>query len=364
MGSSAGEDSRKPADHMPAGFYEQIVDTLTSGVLAVDAAGCVLIANPAACAYLDVEMQALSPGVSLHGVAGVAPLAAIFDEMKAHSQPLRRREIVLEPPAGNRVIGLNASLLEGPDVFNGAAFLFTDLTKVRELEREADLNRQLAQVGELTAGVIHELRNPLGIISGMTELLLRGMPEDEKLRQKAKSILKETEHLGRLVDQFLSFARPFELHPKSCLPQDILWRAMQLCEKKATDLGVALETQLGQKLPRLEADTEKAAQALANIVQNGIELQESGGRMSISCVAEEGGIRFRVEDEGPGLHLEEGKDPFAPFVSQRRGGTGLGLSIVHRIVTGHGGKVTCGNRTERGAWFEMRLPLTLPSARD
>src|SRR5690606_32244747 len=114
-----------------------------------------------------------------------------------------RRELVLETPEGQKIVGVTASLLQGPAAFNGVIFLFIDLTEIRQLRRAAELNRQLAQLGELTAGVVHELRNPLSVISGMSELLMRKLGEGHEHQRKAKVIFEEAEELEKLITQFL-----------------------------------------------------------------------------------------------------------------------------------------------------------------
>jgi PAS domain S-box-containing protein len=344
------------------GLFEQILASLTSGVIAVDGEGVVLTVNPAACTQLGIAQTTLRPGVPLVDITGAGPFLEALAEMKETCQPISRRELIFEENGGRRTIGMTASLLHGPQAFNGAVFLFVDLTEVRALERAASINRQLAEIGELTAGVVHELRNPLSVISGMTELLARRLGDDEGMMRRVETILKEVRLMDVLISQFLGFAKPFELARIRCTAEEILDRTMLLCERtaKVRDVTILLNTQNAPLY--LNADPGRLAQALSNILRNALELTPPGGQVTLSIAITDQDLVFRVEDEGPGIHLKEGESLITPFFSKREGGTGLGLSIVHRIVTAHGGSVSYGNRalppdTEtRGAWFEIRLP--------
>jgi nitrogen-specific signal transduction histidine kinase len=191
--------------NMPANFNEQLIASLSSGVIAIGAQGTIMTANQAAADHLGVGIARLQPGVEIDQLEGIKALVSVKLEMLETKQPISRRELEIESPGGTRTIGLTASLLQGPEEFNGAIFLFTDLTKLRELERAATLNHQLAQIGELTAGVVHELRSPLSVVSGMSELLLRKLKDADNYR-KAELIHDEPVNMSKLISQFLSFS--------------------------------------------------------------------------------------------------------------------------------------------------------------
>ena len=350
-GQSEGHDSVS----VPADYHAQIVASLSSGVVAVDHEGVILTANAAAARQVGLGPGELRPGLRFDEMPGLERFAEVFREMMSTGQAVSRREMVVEGPAGRRVIGLTASLLQGQGSSCGAAFLFTDLTRVRELEHAAEINRQLAQIGELTAGVVHELRNPLSVISGMAELLARKLGEEPALERRAGAILHEAGQLDKLISQFLTFARPFEVQRARCSPEEIVQRALELCERLAQQRGVRVESCC--TVESFEVDSSKIAQALSSLLRNAIEVQTVGGWARVSCMQHVEDVILRVDDLGPGMHLSEGEDPFTPFFSKKEGGTGLGLPMVHRIVTAHGGTVHYGNRAEGGAYFEIRLPI-------
>ena len=339
--------------------HAQIIDSLTSGALALDKDNRIVAANPAAARQLRLPEDALRPGARLDGVPGVAPLLAVVHEVARTQKPVSRREIeFVEGDNNTTVIGLSASPLQGSEKYNGAILLFTDLTQVRALERIARVNRQLAEIGEMTAGVVHELRNPLSVISGLCELVLRKLGENPA-RKHLETILKETSELNRVITRFLGFAKPFELEIRPATPAKVLARAVQLAGKKAAERRVEIRLEGGALEHELRCDAEKLAQALGNIIVNGVELVANDGTGAVAVLVQNRGelVEFRIEDNGPGIHLGPGEDLFSPFFSRREGGTGLGLSIVQRVVAAHQGEVSYGNNDHGGAWFQIRVPL-------
>lgn len=349
-------------DSSYSAIHEQIVSSLTSGVLAVDATGEIITANPAAARHLNLTCDALEPGAALSEIAGVAPLATILEEMREAPQSVSRREVVIPAADGPKVLGITASLLQGTAPFNGVIFLFIDLTQLRRLEKTAELNKQLAQIGELTAGVVHELRNPLSVISGMSELIARKSEPGDGHHDKANTIYAEAKQMETLIGQFLNFAKPFELKQDVCNPVQIAERSAELTAPLAAHREVRLERIEAPPLPTVLADAPKMAQAISNILRNAIEVSPEGATVTLRTTVQGENVCFRIDDEGPGIHLAEGEDLFSAFFTRKEGGTGLGLSITHRIITAHEGTITYGNNRKGGAWFEITLPTELPNS--
>ena len=357
-GSERKDDRGRPAFSPTAEHYEQIIDSLTSGVIAFDADGVIIMVNRAARDHLGVPEERLYKGMRLDDLLELRPFVDVLHGVLTTHAPVTRQEVVLSrPDGGKKEIGFSASLLQGPREFNGAVFLFVDMTERRALERVAELNRQLAQIGELTAGVVHELRNPLSVISGMAELVQRRIEPTDPRHKSVTTILNEAKHLERLVAQFLGFAKPFELDVAPCRVETVVERTVALCQPRAQTKNVTLAATAQAGLPEMNADAEKLSQALVNIVSNGIDAVADGGHVWIHASREQADIRFEIADDGPGIRLRPGEDPFSPFFSKKEGGTGLGLAICHRIVTAHAGSVTYGNREEGGARFTVRVPI-------
>jgi PAS domain S-box-containing protein len=338
---------------------EQIIESMTSGVIAVDANGCVITANEAGRKFLGADAGELRPGRPLDELASAEPLVLVFHEVATSRKPISRREMVFHINGGERrEIGLSVSLLQGREAFNGAILLFTDLTDWRRIERSAELNRQLAALGELTAGVVHELRNPVSVISGMAELLMRKMEPNDERRATAEAILREAGSIEKSISQFLGFARPYDFDRGWCNPEEIADRVKQFCQRRAQQKGVSLSVTCEGDLPAVHVDGNRVAQALANIMSNGIDAVSAGVGMVHLVVRSAGDqLQFEITDNGPGIQLKPGENLFSPFFTQKEGGTGLGLTIAHRIINAHNGSISYGNRPQGGACFDVRLPV-------
>lgn len=347
---------RAVSSDLSAKFHEQLVQSLTSGVIAVDATGTIIMANAAAAKHLGIAENQLAPGYRYQDAPLPRPFADILTQAIRDQQPLSRHEIVLNQiEAPSKEIGLSVSPIQGPNGFQGVVVLFVDMTERRTLERSAELNSQLAQVGELAAGVVHEVRNPLSVIVGTVELLQRKI-KDEAQQQQLRTILTEARNIESGINDFLGFAKPFDLVLAPCRAEDIMQRAYQLCQAHAEKKKVKLVVEVGPAIPELRADAPKLAQALANIVSNGIDAA-GGGTVKMSATHAQHELCFEIFDTGPGISIPPGKSIFAPFFTQKAGGTGLGLAICHRIVTAHGGSISYICPPEGGTRFHVRIPL-------
>lgn len=344
-------------------LHRLIVNDLKSGVLAIDSQDKVVAMNPAAHRHLGLEPGAIIEGGPMASFEALQPFLELVERMKASGEAIMRHEVILrEQTIAPIEIGVSASLFEGPGEYNGGVLLFTDMTERRRLERAAAINRQLASLGELAAGVVHELRNPLTIISGRAELLLRDVGSNKKARENVTEIIKESKLLERAITQFLGFSRPFEIKMLQHSVVDVVGRTLQLCSQRADRRSVELLSQVPESLGKICVDGDRLAEALANIVANGIDAVDEGGRVAVKAREAGPNIVFEVTDNGPGIHLGPAEDLFSPFFTMKRDGTGLGLSIVQRIIGAHDGTVAYANRPEGGARFEVTLPIAPPAS--
>jgi signal transduction histidine kinase len=216
---------------------------------------------------------------------------------------------------------------------------------------------KLTAVRTLSAGLAHEVRNPLNAAKLQLELLerrLRRGEGDPRLLDAAELVRVEIGRLSKLLDEFLSFARPADLAPT---PTDLVGLARHVAEleRPAADVhGVTLVVEA--PLPAVEAliDAAKIHQVVQNLVRNAIEASPRGGAVTVAVEPFEGGVALRVRDQGPGIPPEVLARIYEPFFSTKEGGTGMGMAIVHSLVTLHGGEIHV--RSNGFTEFAVHLP--------
>jgi two-component system, NtrC family, sensor histidine kinase HydH len=235
--------------------------------------------------------------------------------------------------------------------------------KLEQAQAEARRSERLAALGQLSAGLAHEIRNPLGVIKGSAEMLNQKLKESDPLATElAGYIFSETNRLSDLVTRFLDFARP--LHAELA-PLDItviLDRVLKNVASLRKDAPVRVEKKYEPNLPLVPLDESLCEQVFVNIVQNAYDaMGESGGLLSASVAQSQGrgaGVEVRIEDTGPGVPPELREQIFNPFVTTKKTGVGLGLSIVSKIMDGHHGFIRVEGGEEKGARFVMFFPAT------
>src|ERR1700722_18676756 len=236
--------------------------------------------------------------------------------------------------------------------------------KLQQAQEEARRSERLAALGQMSAGLAHEIRNPLGVIKGSAEMLQQKLGESNPLAgELAGYISTETNRLSALVTRFLDFARP--LHAE-LTPQDItsvLDRAVHdvAVTHKEKGASVRVERQYQQNLPLVPLDESLSEQAFVNLIQNAYDaMGGGGGTLRVLAAraksANNARVDLRIEDTGPGIPDELREQIFNPFVTTKKTGVGLGLSIVSRIIDGHHGSIRLKSGL-KGAGFVMFFPL-------
>jgi len=257
-----------------------------------------------------------------------------------------------------------------------AATLAETNRKLEQVQEEARRSERLAALGQMSAGLAHEIRNPLGVIKGSAEMLHQKLGESNPLASElAGYISSETNRLSALVTRFLDFARPLhaELVVQEIAP--VLDRALHSVSLSSTSKEegglVRVERQYQANLPPIPLDESLCEQAFANLIQNAYDAMGSdGGVLRVMAArahnAEREGIELRIEDTGPGIPDDLREQIFNPFVTTKKTGVGLGLSIVSRIIDGHHGTISVENGEEegprRGAAFVIFFPASAEAA--
>ena len=230
----------------------------------------------------------------------------------------------------------------------------------RELERRARIAEKLAAVGTLSAGLAHEIRNPLNAASLQMQLLERRLKrldaDDPKLLEPVEMVQRELARLSHLVEDFLRFARPADLYLRRFDANSMIRQVVELQVPEAARAGIELRAVLPDEHLHINGDRDKLQQVLLNIIRNAIEaLEERGGNILVSLEwADDGMLRLRIVDDGPGIPDEILSRIFEPFFSTKPMGTGLGMAISHSLIQQHGGAIEI--QCEDGTSVDILLP--------
>jgi signal transduction histidine kinase len=229
-------------------------------------------------------------------------------------------------------------------------------------DRQISQAEKMAAIGELAAGIAHEIRNPLGIIAGSAETVRKH--QDRKIREEMIGyILEECQRINGMVSTFLDFARPKEPRLVNTDLREILEKILLLLSPKANAVGVKIRKEIAERPFWVSIDPEQMRQAFMNLGVNALEAMPYGGVLTVEVIESPGGrILVRFSDTGKGIPKEIQERVFDPFFTTKEGGTGLGLSIAHRVITQHGGDITVKEGKEGGGSFEIVFPMGILSS--
>jgi PAS domain S-box-containing protein len=249
----------------------------------------------------------------------------------------------------------------------GGCVIYSDITERKRVEdREKELQQELyesgrlAAIGELAAGVAHEINNPLTAILGFSQRVLK-KSRNKSLARDLERISGETLRAARIVQNLLTFARRRKPEKEDCDANDILQRALELRAYELKTSNIKVVADLTPRLPKVRADSHQIQEVFLNVVLNAEQAMveaHQGGTLTIKTCKNKGYVQIMFSDDGPGIANENLHRIFLPFFSTRadKGGTGLGLSICHGIITEHGGKIRAKSRLGEGTTFIVELP--------
>lgn len=224
------------------------------------------------------------------------------------------------------------------------------------LEIEDQLRRadRLTALGELSAGMAHEIRNPLGSIRGTAEILRDAFPPENRYSEFSQILISEVDRLNKVLEDFLSFARPKNSEQNDFYPDQVLRDVLQLTQQQASKKRVAISWD-EQSLPAAIGDAAQFKQVFLNLILNALQAMSPGGQLWIRSTVAAERIEMVFQDTGPGIPQDHLDKVFNPFFTTKNDGTGLGLAITHRIVRNHRGRISVACPPEGGAVFTLTL---------
>jgi PAS domain S-box-containing protein len=328
------------------GYNENILQSVPSGVMSFDEELRITKVNLSAEKILEVKRESVLG--KYHREVLDEPITTLINDKKV----IERGEMSYITPSGRRIwLGLTLSPLKDREgMAIGQILIFTDLTHLKALEAQMELRSRLSSLGEISAGIAHELRNPMAVIAGYTQLLSK--KTDQSLRPTVDAITKEINVMNRIISDFLSFARPAEL----AVSDVDLKKIIENCIDTLVSGGNNIKTHLDvENLPVIKGDEILLRQAFTNLIQNAAEAMPGGGDLTVKSSTGDF-LEITLSDTGPGIAGDLADKIFLPFFTTKDRGTGLGLSLVQKIIVSHGGTISVDD-SDRGAIFRIRLPL-------
>lgn len=340
--------------------YHDVVQSIGSGLITTDEYGFMTSINHAGQQILHVDAeQLISESIVQTGLFGEAEWQKIVHE--GGSPPGERKEVQLDLGDREAFVGYSVSPLnDATGTQTGFIVVFQDFTETRELERELNVRDRMAAVGQLAAGLAHELGNPLAAISGSAQMLSQMLPESVAAdsRRLVGLIHKESQRLDRTVKSFLKFARPRERSPErfdiaTMLTEhfELLSHSPEVSPKHHLELDLDIDS------AQAFADPDQISQVFWNLVRNALKAMPDGGTLRV-IGRDQGhqGYCLSIADSGCGMTEEELEQLFDPFHSLFGDGLGIGMAIVYRIVTEHGGRLHSRSRPGHGTTIIVELP--------
>ncbi len=359
-------------------FNDNIVRSLSSGIITLDLDDRVTSFNAAAEAITGIG------GQKARGKK-IAELFVDADEFMKHSPsdsdwlPSRNDAVWIDPGGKKKYLEFRLSMLRGADKERlGTLVILNDITDLREMEERLRRTDKLAAVGQLAAGIAHEIRNPLASMSGSIQMLSHDLSLDDTSARLMGIVLRETYRLDGLITDFLLFARP---SPKTIENVDLGGLLLEIMDVYKNRKDVPQYIECGMEVEAglvVRTDPKLLEQIVWNIVNNAVQVMPEGGDLFLRASSfmkedelegintnqeKKEMVRLEIEDNGPGIPPENKDKIFDPFFTTRDGGTGLGLSVVYRVVEALEGQITVEEGSRGGARFIVEIPKNLAADR-
>jgi two-component system, NtrC family, sensor histidine kinase PilS len=343
-------------------FNQHVIESLTSGLITTDRAGRVVSLNRAAEQIMALPAHRAVGHRAAEILQVPSEFAALLDAELGGAESQRADYSYRTADGGRREIGLSAAHLVTPDGPAGYLLTFQDVTEIRRLEHEARRRQRLAAVGEMAAGIAHEIRNPLASMRGSIQVLRAELSLTDEQASLMDIVLRESDRLNETIRSFLAYARP-----QAAVPNAV--DLMRVLTDAATLLRNSPELKPGHQVVVegpgegliVDADEHQIRQVVWNLATNGLRAMPDGGTLRLVVRPSsdaDGHVGLAVVDQGVGIPAEQLDTLFQPFHGSFGQGSGLGLAIVHRIVQDHRGEVVVESEVGRGTQVTVRLPST------
>jgi PAS domain S-box-containing protein len=337
-------------------YNENILQCVTSGVMTFDVQCRMTTINRAAEETLCIGREQAT-GKSCRDLFGDGDIArAVMKTLEGHV-PSARMEAMLERAGGHLWLGYNTAVLtdrQGSAI--GVILSFTDLTEVKRLQRQMELRERLTALGEMSAGIAHELRNPMAVITGYLNLLSK--KADPAAQETIRGIGNEISGMNRIIGDLLTFARPASLNRVKVRIKELLQGCLASA-LQASGAGPGIKTSIDIEDIEASFDEVLMRQAFTNLLQNAFEAMPEGGTIALETGIRNKDLVIVIRDTGIGVAPATVKKIFLPFFTTKDKGVGMGLALAHKVIASHGGRIEVESEEGKGTVFTVILPAVL-----
>jgi PAS domain S-box-containing protein len=342
-------------------YTDNILSSMTNGLITVDLENRIVTANDRAGQILALSPQEL-PGLSLETVLGGRhPLSRMLSDTLAHHQSILHSEVSLAREDGEAWLSAGTSLLtDGNQTVIGALVVFQDITGIKALEERLRQADRLAALGTLSAGLAHEIKNPLSAIKTFVQLLPQRLASPTFLEKFNITVPREIDRINLLVEDLLELTRQRKRPFVTLSVNRLLLQVLDLHGEEMARKKIVLDNRLDPALPSMNGNPDALYRAFSNVVINSIQAMPEGGRLAVFSGFENAvpfPIRITFQDTGTGMDEETLKNLFNPFYTTKDKGSGLGLALTHKIVEDHHGTIDVTSFKGKGSAFVLRFPV-------
>ena len=352
---------RRTLDEMRT-YTRNVLESMANGLITVDRSLRIATYNPNALEILRKTKDELDGKL----VSEILPLEDEIRQVLSDADSILEKEVKINGDGkGKSFLALTVSPLKDQESSRprGAVVILRDMTIIRELEQEVITSEKFAALGRLSAGVAHEIRNPLNSIKGFIQYFQKKLALEPEDYRYTDLMLTEVDRLNRVISKLLAYSKPREPRLTIRSAEEIVDHCVRVVEREARESGVEIIVEPSDPdLPLVMVDSDQMTQVFLNILINAIEATPSGEKVSIALVGTHNGRLLVVtSDKGAGIPRENIDKLFDPFFSTKKKGTGLGLAIVKSIIEGHGGDIDVESEPGNGTKFIVTLnPYVLP----
>lgn len=336
---------------------DQVMSGLEDGLLLFNDKGRAVLVSPSVELFLGGRPEDLRGRYVNEIFPANHPLRSVLQITGDEIQGVESKEVTLTNRNGQQRIGVSAQVIRERGMRMGTLVSLRDVESLERIGNQLHVSERLAALGRVTAGVAHEVKNPLNSMRLWLEVLKANMPVDPEPQQAVKMLDSEIDRLDRAVKTFLNFTKPVELKLEETDLSALLEEVAEAAKPSIASAGLEMRADLPDDLPPVLLDRQLIHQAVLNLLLNACDFTDAGGRIELTLRRDGEFAMISVADTGRGISPEDQKKIFQLFFTTRPGGSGIGLANTFRFVQLHNGRIEFETEAGRGTTFRVELPL-------